>query len=226
MNFRKLKTKNRFPKNKIRNRYYFQKRIGDSGISKPIWNFRIDFENDIEQNQKFLKSKKNETWFWKQPKPILFLKTKPNPEIWNKKLVSTFTIDFKSQHLKISQSKKGKTLFSKFRNRHIWKIAIWNIQKRFRKYWLWKFSETKNRKYFFWKNKPSFWKTKSKTEIQHFHEPTTENKFWKSDFPKTFLKFQIRNRFSKSESDIEIQNFLNPKIENQFPQFDFLKKTP
>ena len=71
-NFLEPKMKNRFSKNKIRNRYYFQKRIGDFQ--------NLKFQNRFwkwcwtKQFLKYKKKKKNGTWFWKQPKSILFLK--------------------------------------------------------------------------------------------------------------------------------------------------------
>ena len=105
--FPETKIKNQFSKNEIRNRWYFQKLIGD---------FKR-FKNRCEASESILKMmmtktfwyQKREIRFWKQPKPILFpitksekndsknskidlkiygtRKPKSNPEIRNKKLL-------------------------------------------------------------------------------------------------------------------------------------------
>ena len=154
-------------------------------------------------------------------------KSKPNPEIRNKKLISKFRIDFKFQNFKISKTIKSKNDFPKilkttyltnddFKNSEATFTILTNKM-------VWNQKPKKN----FQKKTSDFLKTKSGTKMFFFQKQKIENNFSKSENRKlTCMQSNIKNRFWKSESEIEIQNFLKPKNQNRFSKSNLLKTKP
>ena len=183
------KTDRRFPK--FQNRFEIPKSVLKMMMNKNIPEMN-NAKHDFENNRK-TKPEMNDSKNWKIELNIYGnRKPKPNPEIWNNKLASTFRIDFKFQNSQNFTNQNIKNVFLKtpklkngdFENSEtISKILtykiVWNQQPK-PKYNI--FADQKQKIFF---SKSDFPKTKSENEKQTFLKSKTN---FRNPNPKTKYK--------------------------------------